>query len=95
MSDNSEVSTLKGRIAALELIIVTHMLLDELKKPDFNPVEFAAHRKAYWKQMGQALGDDWELADAFQTSTERLGALIMHLAKPLDEAVKAKDNPPG
>lgn len=87
MTTEDEIVKLRGRIAALELATVTQAILDRLSKPGFNPVEFAAQRTAFWKQIGSTLNDDDSpFSVALEDAFERLGNLLVMMAKPIDEA---------
>lgn len=91
MTVEDDIVALRGRIAALEIATVTQTLLEGASTPGFNPVEFAAQRASFWKQVGEALNDDGSPSSvAFAEALVKLGNLLITMAKPIDEALLKK-----
>ena len=95
MSVEDDVVKLRGRIAALEVATVTQTLLEGASEPGFNPVEFAAQRANFWRQIGQTLNDDGsETSVAFEEALVKLGTLLTTMAKPIDEELQKRQGRP-
>ena len=91
MSIEEDVVELRGRIAALNLVVITQTVLDGMKQPDFNPVEFAAQRSSFWKQIGSALNDDQSPSSvAIEKALGKLGELLVFMAKPIDDEMRKR-----
>jgi len=90
VADETELTELKARIAALELTTVVQVLLDASAATGFDAEDFAAGRRDFWNAIGVALNDE---GDAFSASLEkalaRMGDLLVSFAKPLAEEQRA------
>ncbi len=84
---------LEGRISALEVVLVSHILQSNVADPDFDPRAFAAGRRDAWAAIGAATcqgasdGEEKDFADAYAAAMERLGYLLVTLAEPVQEAI--------
>ncbi len=84
---------LEGRISALEVVLVSHILQSNVADPDFDPRAFAAGRRDAWAAIGAATcqgasdGEEKDFADAYAAAMERLGHLLVTLAEPVQEPI--------
>ncbi|HYG49231.1 MAG TPA: hypothetical protein VD846_14965 [Allosphingosinicella sp.] len=91
MSVEDDIVKLRGRITALEVATVTQTLLEGASKQGFNPIEFAAQRASFWRQIGQTLNDDGSASSlAFEEALVKLGNLLNTMAKPIDEELQKR-----
>jgi hypothetical protein len=89
MADTVE---LEARIAALELVVATHVLQSGLADAAFDPRAFAVSRRDAWAAIGTAMcegcsSDDDAFTRAYAASLERIGHLLVTLADPIQEAI--------
>lgn len=93
MAIEDDLIKLRGRIAALELATVSQTLIEGAREQGFNPVEFAAQRASFWKQIGESLNDDGEPSSvAFEEALVKLGNLLTTMAKPIDEELQRRQS---
>ncbi|MDD3797697.1 MAG: hypothetical protein PHE36_00795 [Novosphingobium sp.] len=93
MAVEDDVVKLRGRIAALEIATITQTLIEGMSEPGFNPVEFAAQRANFWKQIGETINDDGSASGvAFEEALVNLGNLLSNLAKPIDEELQKRQS---
>ncbi len=95
MADNIE---LEARIAALELVLVTHMLQSGVATPGFDARAFATGRRDAWHAIGHAMcvgcaseGEEQQFTRAYADALERLGHMLVALADPVQEAIDEID----
>ncbi|MEG3089526.1 hypothetical protein [Sphingomonas sp. PB4P5] len=85
-----ELEKLKGRIAALEMIVVAEKLAQALNQGK-DPAVVGRQAAAFWRGIGGTLGSDTDLTFAsFEESVERLSKLMEMLAKGAEEE-RARD----
>jgi glycine/D-amino acid oxidase-like deaminating enzyme len=89
-----ELIELEARIAALEMVVTTHILQSGLSDATFDPKAFASARRDAWAgvsgAMCQACDSDAEehrFTRAYAAALERLGDLLVMLADPIQEAI--------
>lgn len=97
----ADLIELEGRISAMELVIVTHILQSGIGTPGFDPRAFAASRRAAWSAIGEATCkgcasevEEQRFAEAYAAALERLGHLLVALAEPVQEAIDEVDGKP-
>lgn len=85
---------LEARIAALELVVLTHVLQSGIPDAAFDPKAFAVSRRDAWAAIGGAMcegcrsdSEDDAFTRAYAASLERLGHLLVALADPVQEAM--------
>jgi hypothetical protein len=86
---------LEARIAAMELVVLTHILQSGLDSATFDPLAFASSRRDAWATIGQAMCENCaseteedRFTRLYAASLERLGHLLVQLAGPVQEAVE-------
>lgn len=91
MADHVE---LEARIAALEMVLATHMLQSGVSTPGFDPTAFATGRRDAWAAIGHAMceacaseDEEKRFTRAYADALERLGHLLVTLAAPVQEAI--------
>lgn len=95
MADHIE---LEARIAAMELVLVTHLLQSGVATPGFDPRAFATSRRDAWHAIGQAMcvgcateDEEQQFTRAYAEALERLGHMLVALAEPVQEAIDEID----
>ena len=90
----SDIVELEARISALEMLAVTQLLQSGVVHPGFDPRTFAAGRRDAWVAIGQAAcasctseAEEKKFTQAYAAALERLGNLLVELAKPVQEAI--------
>ena len=89
---------LEARLAALELVVVTHLLQSGVATPGFDPHAFASGRRDAWAAIGSAMCqacssevEDQRFTRAYAAALERLGQMLVTLADPVQEAIDEVD----
>ena len=95
MSDQIEF---EARLAALELVLATHILQSGVTTPGFDPQEFALGRRDAWTAIGSAMcqactsdSEDQRFTQAYSEALQRMGHLLVMLAAPVQEAIDEVD----
>jgi hypothetical protein len=85
---------LEARIAALEMVLTTHMLQSGIGTLGFDPTAFATGRRDAWSAIGNAMceactsqEEERRFTQAYAAALERLGNLLVTLAEPVQEAI--------
>ncbi len=85
---------LEARIAALELVLVTHVLQSGLTVPGFDPQAFASGRRDAWSAIGKAMceactsdEEERQFARAYAAALQRIGDFLVTLVEPVQEAI--------
>jgi hypothetical protein len=89
-----DIVELEARMAALELVVTTHILQSGLTDAAFDPRAFAAARRDAWAAVGGSMcescssdAQDEQFTRAYAAALERLGHLLVTVAEPIQEAI--------
>jgi hypothetical protein len=85
---------LEARLAALELVVATHILQSGIADAAYDPKAFAESRRDAWAAIGGAMcescsseAQEDQFTRAYASALERFGHLLVTLAEPIQEAI--------
>ena len=94
----ADILEIEARLAAMELVLVTHILQSGVATAGFDPKAFATGRRDAWRSIGQAMcmacadeGDEQQFTRAYAEALERFGQMLVALAEPVQEAIDEVD----
>ena len=94
----ADLVDLEARLAAMEMILVTHLLQSGVATPGFDPHAFASGRRDAWAAIGHAIctecandADERRFTQAYAAALDRMGHLLVALAAPVQEAIDEVD----
>jgi hypothetical protein len=94
----ADLVELEARLAALELVVSSHLLQSGIATPGFDPHAFASGRRDAWATIGNAMceactsdAEEQRFTTAYAAALERFGHLLVALAAPVQEAIDEVD----